>query len=267
LDRCAAEDDVRSDRHAIADEEPGAAASIVENALRSIPRPMRHYAPDGGGTEGATYWDLGTRFNVLFLASLEAALGTDFELSAIPGWADSGLYQLYMAGADRVAFDFADCGLRRLTAPAHFWMAHKFHRPEYSWFRYGELADPAREGTVLDLLWYDPQGKDFDPARLPLDKYFRGAEWVSMRSSFTDPNAMALAVQGGDTHNSRATGTWISGHSLSTRWGSGGSWTPGWTTRPTSRTTTTSNDRISTASAQRATTRWWSIPIEVRTSP
>jgi hypothetical protein len=186
---------------AIADEEPGAAAAILDNALRCIPRAMQHYSPDGGGTEGATYWDLGTRFNVLFLASLESALGKDFGLAAIPGWADSGLYQIYMAGADRMAFDFADCALRRLSAPAHFWMARKFHRPEYSWFRYSELADPARDGTVLDLLWYDPQGKDFDPARLPLDKYFRRAECVSMRSSFTDPNAMAVAVQGGDTHN------------------------------------------------------------------
>ncbi|HKE21552.1 MAG TPA: heparinase II/III family protein [Bryobacteraceae bacterium] len=185
---------------AIADEEP-VAATILDNALRCIPRAMQHYAPDGGGTEGATYWDLGTRFNVLFLASLEAALGTDCGLSAIPGWADSGLYQIYMAGADRMAFDFADCALRRLTAPAHFWMARKFHRPEYSWFRYSELADPARDGTVLDLLWYDAQGKNFDPARLPLDKYFRRAESVSMRSSFTDPNAVAIAVQGGDTHN------------------------------------------------------------------
>jgi hypothetical protein len=185
---------------AIADEEP-ASAAILQNALRCIPRAMQHYAPDGGGTEGATYWDLGTRFNVLFLASLEAALGTDFGLSATPGWADSGLYQIYLAGADRMAFDFADCGLHRLSAPAHFWMARKFHRPEYSWFRYSELADPARDGTVLDLLWYVPQGKDFDPARLPLDKYFRRAECVSMRSSFTDPNAMALAMQGGDTHN------------------------------------------------------------------
>jgi heparinase II/III-like protein len=55
----------------------------------------------------------------------------------------------------------------------------------------------AQEGTVLDLLWYDPRGKDYDPARLPLDKHFREAECVTMRSSWRDPNAIALAVQGG----------------------------------------------------------------------
>ncbi|HJZ96853.1 MAG TPA: heparinase II/III family protein [Candidatus Solibacter sp.] len=186
---------------AIADEEPKLAATILDHAINSIPLPIKHYAPDGAGTEGATYWDYGARFNILFLATLEASLGNDFGLAAIPGFAESGIYQMYMAGANRMAFDFADCQLRRLSAPAHFWMARKFNRPEYSWFRYSELTDPARDGSVLDLLWYDPRGKDFDPARLPLDKYFREAECVSMRSSWTDPDAVALAIQGGKNNN------------------------------------------------------------------
>jgi hypothetical protein len=186
---------------AIADEEPRLAATILDHAIGSIPLPMKHYAPDGAGTEGATYWDYGSRFNILFLSSLEAALGEDFGLAAIQGFAESGLYQIYFAGAERMALDFEDCGLRRLTAPAHFWMARKFNRPEYSWFRYSELVDPARDGGVLDLLWYDPRGKDFDPRRLPLDKYFREAECVSMRSSWTDPGAMTFAIQGGRNNN------------------------------------------------------------------
>lgn len=190
---------------AIAGDEPQLAAAVLDHAIRSLPLPMNHYAPDGAGTEGATYWDYGARFNILFLSSLEAALGKDFGLAAIPGFAESGLYQIYMAGADRMAFDFADCALRRLSAPVHFWMARRFNRPEYSWFRYSELADPSRDGGVLDLLWYDPRGKDFDPARLPLDKHFRGAECVSMRGSWTDPLAMAVAVQGGQNNN-------LSGH-------------------------------------------------------
>lgn len=186
---------------AIADEEPQLAATILDHAIRSIPLAMKHYAPDGAGTEGATYWDYGSRFNILFLSSLEAALGKDFGLAAIPGFAESGAYQIYLAGAGRMAFDFEDCILRRLTAPAHFWMAQKFNRPEYSWFRYSELADSARDGGVLDLLWYDSRGKDFDPRRLPLDKHFRGAECVSMRSSWTDPDATVLAIQGGRNNN------------------------------------------------------------------
>ncbi|MEK7753259.1 MAG: heparinase II/III family protein, partial [Acidobacteriota bacterium] len=189
---------------AIADEEPELARAILQNARQSLPLAMRHYAPDGAGTEGATYWDYGARFNILFLASLETALGTDFELSKIDGFAQSGLYQIYMGGADRMSFDFADCGLRRLSTPMHFWMGRRFRRPEYNWFRSSELARPKQDGGFLDLLWFDASS-GFDPARLPLDKYFRAAECVSMRSSWTDPNALVLAVQAGDNSN-------LSGH-------------------------------------------------------
>lgn len=190
---------------AIADEEPELARAILANARQSLPLAMRHYAPDGAGTEGGTYWDYGARFNILFLASLETALGTDFELSKIDGFAQSGLYQLYMSGANRMAFDFADCGLRRLATPMHFWMGRKFRRPEYSWFRWSELAPQEQEGVFLDLLWFDDSGRGFDPARLALDKHFRTAECASMRSSWTDPNALVVAAQAGDNSN-------LSGH-------------------------------------------------------
>ena len=195
-------------------------------------------------------------FNILFIASLEAALGKDFGLSEVPGFAGSGLYQIHIAGANRMAFDFADCGLRRLSAPAHFWMAGKFNRPEYSWFRYSELTDPARDGGVLDLLWYDPRGSAYDPARLPLDKHFREADCVTMRGSWKDPDAIALAIQGGRTTTSRDTGTSTSDRSFSMPSGNGGSWIPGWRAKPTSRTRTTFRGRTFTVSARRDTTPW-----------
>ena len=60
---------------AIADEEPQLAARIVYEAVRSVPLAMQHYAPDGAGTEGVTYWDYGSRYNIVLLSSLETALG------------------------------------------------------------------------------------------------------------------------------------------------------------------------------------------------
>lgn len=188
---------------AIANEEPALAADILSNGLASLPLAMEHYGPDGAGTEGATYWDYGARFNILFLASLESALGTDFGFAQTPGFADSGLYQMYMAGAGGMALDFEDCGLRRLSTPMHFWMARKFRRPEFSWFRWRELARQDQHGTVLDLLWYDDSGRNYSPSKLPLDKYFRRAECVSIRSAWADPNALVVALQAGDNNSLR----------------------------------------------------------------
>ena len=185
---------------AIGDEEPEIAADILGEAIQSIPLPMRHYAPDGGGTEGVTYWDYGSRYNILYLSAMETALGTDFGLSQIPGFKESGQYQMYICGAGRMAFNFADSGLRRMGTPMHFWMGKKFGMPEYSWFRYSELANAAQNARVLDFLWFDDSGKNFSPDNLALDKHFRGAEVASMRSSWSD-DALVLGIQAGDNAN------------------------------------------------------------------
>jgi hypothetical protein len=186
---------------AIADEAPEMAADIVHAGIRSLPLAMRHYAPDGAGTEGATYWDYGTRFNVKMISALETALGSSFGLSELPGFAESGLYQMYLSGADRMALDFEDSGLRRLSSAMHFWMARRFRRPEYSWFRLTGLARPDATGGILDLLWWDESGRGYDPKRLPLDRYFREAELVCARSAWEDPNALVVAMQAGNNNN------------------------------------------------------------------
>jgi hypothetical protein len=186
---------------AIADEEPDMARDILHEGIRSIPLPMGHYAPDGAGTEGATYWDYGARYNILYLSSLETALGTDFGLSDVPGFKESGQYQMYISGASRLPYDFADCGMQRMSAPMHFWMGKRFAMPEYSWFRYSELMRPDQYANVLDFLWFDGSGKDFDSSTLALDKHFRGAEVAAMRSSWTDDQGLSLGLQAGSNAN------------------------------------------------------------------
>jgi len=185
----------------IADQEPNLAKTILHNAIQSMPLPMKHYAPDGAGVEGVTYWDYGSRYNILYLSSLETALGTDFGLSDIPGFQESGEYQMYISGASRQSYNFADCGLRRMGTPMHFWMGKKFNMPQYSWFRYSELVGGHQDANVLDFLWFDEKGTDFDPATLKLDKHFREADVASMRSSWTDPNALTVGIHGGANAN------------------------------------------------------------------
>ncbi|NQT51205.1 heparinase II/III family protein [bacterium] len=182
---------------AVADVEPALAAELLHHAIRSLPRAMGYYAPDGAGTEGVTYWDYGTRYNLVFLSALRSALGTDFGLADIPGFAQSGDYQLYLSGATHYSFNFGDCGHTQMSTPQHFWMSRRYARPRYSWFRHRVLAQDIRRARVTDLLWYDPSGRDFDVAALPLDKHFRRAEAASMRSSWNDANALVLGIQAG----------------------------------------------------------------------
>jgi hypothetical protein len=184
---------------AVAEDEPEIASKIVANAVASIPRAMRAYAPDGAGKEGAGYWAFGSQYNVMLLASLESALGTDFGLGDIDGFRQSGDYQIYMSGAGRMSFDFGDCRHYALSTPQHFWMGKRYDVPRYSWFRHQELRG-GKGGGAWDLLWFDPEAADAALPELPLDRYFAGAECATMRDSWADTRGFTVAMQGGANH-------------------------------------------------------------------
>lgn len=184
---------------AIADRHPEEARIVLAQAADNLPIAIRAYGPDGAGLEGPGYWSFGCGYNVAFLDGLRTALGTDLGLDDLPELSRSGAYHIYFAGAgERQSFNFSDCGSDRVSDPTHFWLARRYDLPAYAWLRYQALAARPHEGSVADLLWFDPRGADFDTAALPLDRYFRHAECASLRSSWTDPNALVLGIKGGD---------------------------------------------------------------------
>ena len=248
----------------IADEEPELASEILHEGIKGIPLSMNFYAPDGAGIEGVTYWDYGARYNVLFLSSLFSALGTDFDLASIPGFKESGDYQIYISGADRYSFDFADCGLRRVSSPMHFWMGEHYGMQHYSWFRYDTLRQYGR-GTVLDLLWFDDRAKDFDPSTLPLNKYFRKADVATLRSSWTDPTPSCWAFRLAAITTFACTGTSIKAHSSSKHLASDGPLTRAQNAKPIKPIATNANAGNFIASAPKATTPSSLIPEMAQT--
>ena len=78
---------------AIAEDDPVAAEAILARARSGITHGLAPYAPDGVYPEGPSYWAYGTSYQVLMIAALGSALGTDWGLSAAPGFlASAGAY-------------------------------------------------------------------------------------------------------------------------------------------------------------------------------
>ena len=77
---------------ALADVEPQIAGEILHDALESLPLAMAEFSPDGAWKEGPGYWNYATSYNVVFLAGLETALGTDFGLSKMAGFSETGFF-------------------------------------------------------------------------------------------------------------------------------------------------------------------------------
>lgn len=183
---------------AIAETVPDLVSEILSTAVESILLPMEAYEPDGGGYEGPTYWDYGSRYNVFFLDALDHGLGTDFGLSTMEGFRRSGDFQIHLSANDLLCFNFSDSDIKAMSTAQHFWMGKKYDIPRYSGFRYMALKRGV-EANVLDLLWFDDRYKDFDLNTMPLDKHFRVAEIITMRDSWDDGKGFAVALKGGSS--------------------------------------------------------------------
>ena len=178
---------------ALAEVQPQAAGEILHSALESIQLAMAEFAPDGAWKEGPGYWNYATSYNVTFLAALQTALGTDFGLSQMPAFADTGLFPIYLTGPLGRTFNYADGGDHSIRAPQMFWLARQFHQPAFAWYGRQNAAP-----TALDLLWFDSAGTGPKSLGLPLNKYFRGAEVCVLRSAWENPQALFVGFKAGD---------------------------------------------------------------------
>jgi hypothetical protein len=178
---------------ALADVEPQLAGEALHDALESVQIAMAEFAPDGAWKEGPGYWNYATFYNVLLLAGLQTALGTDFGLSGIGAFKQTGLFPIYLTGPLGHTFNYADGSDHTLYAPQMFWLARQFKQPVCAWYEDG-VAVPA----ALDLLWFDSATTSPASAALPLDKYYRGAEVALMRSNWESSRALFVGFKAGD---------------------------------------------------------------------
>ena len=110
---------------AIFEDERKESVAIIERALKSNLLPLKAYEPDGNYPEGPGYWNYGTTFEVMLIAALESALGSDNGLSKAPGFMKTADYMLLSAGNSGSLFNYSDCGEKQVAAATMFWFAEK----------------------------------------------------------------------------------------------------------------------------------------------
>ncbi|EAU92705.1 heparinase II/III family protein [Coprinopsis cinerea okayama7 len=177
---------------------------------------------DGTWSETKNYWYFGTTGHAEMVSALLTATGSDYGLlSANPGFALTGLAHMYGFGATSL-FDYGDHGPNKYSATANcmFLYSEHYERPQYALFQ-REQFDAAEPWSMF---WYNPSvsGAFWDGAAL--DHFFDNAldQWASMRSSWTDSNALYVAIkagsnQGHQAHNDLDVGDFVL-DALGTRW-------------------------------------------------
>jgi hypothetical protein len=186
----------------VAEVAPDIAEKTIELALRDVPYAMRTWGPDGAWPEGLEYWAYTSQYNVLLIASLQSALGSDFGLLSIPGFSRAGFFPIYDTGPSGTTFNFADAQpeAHPERAPQMFWLARSFHQPGFATFELAHI-NPTNV-SIWDLLYGGidplPSGQTV-AASLPLFAVFHGVQDVGVaRSSWDDPASAWVALKGGD---------------------------------------------------------------------
>ncbi len=191
---------------ALAEEEPALARLVVAGVRRSLPLAMSAYAPDGAYPEGPGYWGYGTTYNVIALALLEGALGTDFGLAAAPAFDRTTLYRLHVQGPTGLAFNYADGGASLSASPAYTWLATRFPQPValahsralLSTAIAAKKADRESDRFfALHAIWF-AGAPSATAAPAPLDARFTGpAQLAFLRSAWADPRALYVGFKAG----------------------------------------------------------------------
>lgn len=176
---------------------------LIFGAVRSITLSVSEFAPDGGFPEGVGYWQYQVQYIVYALSSLDSALGTDFNLSKMPGMDKTGLFPIYLHNNRFLPFNYSDAGIYPAVTSFMNWFGAKFDLPEI--FSYNDAVNPdgvnyshwvGAHYDIITLLWReDADSKAYK--KLPLSAGYKGRQQVmTIRSSWEKEGAF-LGFKGG----------------------------------------------------------------------
>ncbi|EJF66889.1 hypothetical protein DICSQDRAFT_95739 [Dichomitus squalens LYAD-421 SS1] len=207
----------------LGDDDTGTAEQIlaltVDNANQNCALAV---SPDGSWSETANYWYFGTTGHAEMAASLKTATGSDYGLLDVnPSFSLTGLFHMYITGPGSL-FAWGDHGPNKFstTANAMFLYGDHYNHPEYVLFQ----RDQHDAAEPWSMFWYDSTVSGAFWDGLALDHFFTNNtdQWASMRSSWTDENALYVGIkagtlQGHQTHNDLDAGDFVL-DAMGTRW-------------------------------------------------
>ncbi|KAI0320454.1 chondroitin AC/alginate lyase [Amylostereum chailletii] len=207
----------------LGDDTTGTAENILNVAVNDAVQVCAHSpSSDGTWSETANYWYFGTTGFSEMTSSLMTATGSDYGLlTSNSNFNLTGLYHMYVTGATSL-FNYGDHGPNKFSTTANgmMFLADQYNAPHYALFQRDQHDAP----EPWSVFWYNPATAGAFWDGMFLDHFFDNStdQWASMRSSWTDNNALYVAIkagtlQGHQTHNDLDCGDFVL-DALGTRW-------------------------------------------------
>jgi hypothetical protein len=183
---------------AIGDEEPQLCSDVFEATVKYLPIAFNSYGKDGGWEAGPDYWQYTTWFSALLIDALQKVTGDDFGLSKTEGFDKTGLFPIYLSGANNKLFNFADADEAYKPLPVLFWLGTQYNNNAFITENHRLLKKASIESADIDafnLVWYTSTMGNSN--QLPLNKQFSDVNVGVFRSDWADPNGTFIAFKGG----------------------------------------------------------------------
>jgi hypothetical protein len=190
---------------AIFEDIPEEARAMISKCLESNPISLASYSDEGCYPEGYGYWAYGTSFQIMLIAALESAFGSDLGLmDGQERFYNSSRFISMMSTPKHNVFSYFDGGRRQNFQHIQAWMAAKTGDtsvlyPELTFHKDRGLV-MNDEDRLLPLFLIAGKGIDFNKVPKPEDNYYicSGLEPMFIyRSGWDNQNDTYLAVKGG----------------------------------------------------------------------
>ncbi|KAK7053258.1 hypothetical protein VNI00_003884 [Paramarasmius palmivorus] len=221
----------------LGDDTTGNAQTILQNSIDNAKANcILATSSDGTWAETANYWYFGSTGHAEMASALITATGSDYGLlNDNSDFKKTGDFHMYVYGATSL-FNYGDHGPNKYSSTANsiIFYASAYNEPRFSLFQ----RDRPDAAEPWSMFWYDPSVAGAFWADAALDMFFDDDldQWTSMRSSFTDINALYVAMKAGansghQNHNDLDAGDFVI-DAMGTRWagelGSGDYLAPGY---------------------------------------
>ncbi|KAF5337183.1 hypothetical protein D9611_003072 [Ephemerocybe angulata] len=177
---------------------------------------------DGSWAESPNYWYFGTTGHAEMSSALLTATGSHYGLLDVNAdyWR-TGTFHMHVYGPTSL-FDYGDHGPNKFSTTANSMMLYGdlLDHPEFILHQ----RDRADSAEPWSMFWYDPAVAGAYWSNQKLDHFFENprVQWAAMRSSWTDDDALYIAIKAGQnkghqTHNDLDVGDFVL-DALGTRW-------------------------------------------------
>ena len=175
--------------------------ALIGKCMDSVPKGLDFYNPAGSYVIGHTFWGHGTGFEVMLVAALQSALGTDAGIAAHEAFMRTASFINFTVAPTGKIYNYSDAQQDAAMSPVKYWFARQTKDTslvalDEKMIKQG-LIDDSR---LLPAYMVFASSMDLSKAQMPKSNTWHSAGEIPVyiyRSGWDSPTDTYLAVKGG----------------------------------------------------------------------